>query len=162
MRYLGISPFGHWSRTWGPCRPATPKDSIRSELRGLQRARGVPEQHDGRLVANTDCHETPQNTTIRLFLTLPPVGPCFRRNFFSCGYGRGQNQTGLPNHDPKLTPAWLGGAIARFNATPLPGFCHWAGEPTGRQAAESPSRPPCKGVTKMVTFSLIWKVFGHV
>ena len=27
------------SRTWGPCRPASPKDSIRSELRGPQRAR---------------------------------------------------------------------------------------------------------------------------
>ena len=36
------------SRTWGPCRPASPKDSVRSELRGPQRARGVPGQHDGR------------------------------------------------------------------------------------------------------------------
>ena len=37
-------------------------------------------------------------------------------------------------------PARLGGAIARPNATHFPGVCHWASEPTGRQAAESPSR----------------------
>ena len=29
------------SRIWSPCRPASPKDSIRSELRGPQRARRV-------------------------------------------------------------------------------------------------------------------------
>ena len=45
----------------GARRSASPKDSIRSELRGLQRARGVPEQHDGRSVASTvvtKCHKT--------------------------------------------------------------------------------------------------------
>ena len=54
------------SRTWGPCRPASPKESIRSELRGPQRARGVPEQHDGRSVASTVYHETSKNVMIWL------------------------------------------------------------------------------------------------
>ena len=27
-----------------------------------------------------------------------------------------QNQTGLPNHNPKPTPAWLGGAMRRSHA----------------------------------------------
>ena len=41
----------------------------------------------------------------------PPVGPCFRRNFISCGVGSGQNQTGLPGPNPKPNPAWLGGWV---------------------------------------------------
>ena len=46
----------------------------------------------------------------------PAVGPCFRRNLVSCGYGRGQNQTGLPNRNSKPTPAWLSGAMRRSRA----------------------------------------------
>ena len=54
-------------------------------------------------------------------LTPPPVGPWFRRNFISrCPILR-QNQTGLPSHNPKPTPAWLGGGIARSDANPHPG-----------------------------------------
>ena len=56
------------SRTWGPSRPASPKGSIRSELRGPQRARRVPGQNDGKSIASTVCHETPQNATIWPFL----------------------------------------------------------------------------------------------
>ena len=42
------------SRTWASCRPANPEDSIRSELRGPQRARrGVPAQHVGKSAAIT-------------------------------------------------------------------------------------------------------------
>ena len=67
--------------------------------------------------------------------TPKPVGPYFLRNFISCGHGRGQNQTELPNHNPTPTPAWLGGAIARSNATPLPGLL-----PLGRRADGAPSR----------------------
>ena len=68
------------------------------------------------------------------YMDTPASGPCFRRNFISCGYGRGQNQTGLPNHNSKPIPAWLGGTIARSNATPLPRLL-----PLGRRADGAPS-----------------------
>ena len=48
--------------------------------------------------------------------TPPPVGPCFRRKLISCRPKLQQNQTGLPNHSPKPTPAWLGGAMRRSRA----------------------------------------------
>ena len=53
--------------------------------------------------------------------TPPAVGPWFRRNFISRCPKLQQNQTGLPNHNPKPTPAWLGGGIARSDANPHPG-----------------------------------------
>ena len=63
--------------------------------------------------------------------TPPAVGPCFRRNLISCGYGRGQNQTdvqtGLPfnrnptsQHQPGLVARSRGPAkIRRHGATPF-------------------------------------------
>ena len=51
----------------------------------------------------------------------PAVGPWCRRNFISRCPKLQQNQTGLPNHNPKPTPAWLGGGIARSDANPHPG-----------------------------------------
>ena len=52
-------------------------------------------------------------------VTTPPlVGPCFRLNLISWRPKPQQNQTGLPNHNLKPTPAWLGGggaAISRYN-----------------------------------------------
>ena len=65
----------------------------------------------------------------------PASRPCFRRNLISCRSKLRENQTGLPNHNPKPTPAWLGGAIARFSATPLPGRLR-----LGRRADGQPSR----------------------
>ena len=50
------------------------------------------------------------------FSTAGALGPGFRRNLVSCGYGRGQNQTGLPNRNPKPIPAWLSGAMRRSRA----------------------------------------------
>ena len=38
------------------------------------------------------------------------------------------------------SPAQLGGPIAHCDVTPVPFFSHWAGEPTSRHAAKSPSR----------------------
>ena len=58
-------------------------------------------------------HPQPTNP---LTQTPPPVGPCFRRNSVSCRPKLQQNQTGLPNHNPKPTPAWLGGAMRRSRA----------------------------------------------
>ena len=43
--------------------------------------------------------------------TPQDVGPCFRRNFIPRRPNLGKNQPGLPNHNPKPTPAWLGGWV---------------------------------------------------
>ena len=60
--------------------------------------------------------------------TPPAVGPCVRRNFISCGSYLDQSQTGLPNRNPKPTPAWLSGAIARSGRPKeeihIRGLCH--------------------------------------
>ena len=50
-------------------------------------------------------------------VTPPAVGPCFRRHLISCRPKLRQNETWLPNHNPKPTPAWLGGAMRRRGAT---------------------------------------------
>ena len=64
------------SRVWGPCRPVSPKGSIKaSHGRDSQQARGVPGQRDGRSAASTVCHETPQNAMIRpFFLATSEIG----------------------------------------------------------------------------------------
>ena len=67
--------------------------------------------------------------------TPPDVGPWCRRNFIPRRPNFRKNQTGLPDPNPKPTPAWLGGAIARSNATPLPGRL-----PLGQRADGPPSR----------------------
>ena len=41
--------------------------------------------------------------------TPPPVGPWCRRNFIPRRPNSAKNQTGLPDPNPKPTPAWLGG-----------------------------------------------------
>ena len=56
-----------------------------------------------------------------VLVTPPAVGPCFRRNFIPGRPNFAKKQTGLPNHNPKPTPAWLGGGIARSDANPHPG-----------------------------------------
>ena len=45
------------------------------------------------------------------FSTPQDVGPCFRRNFIPRRPNLGKNQPGLPNPNPKPTPAWLGGWV---------------------------------------------------
>ena len=67
--------------------------------------------------------------------TPPAVGPWCRRNFIPRRPNFRKKQTGLPDPNPKPTPAWLGGAIARSNATPLPGRL-----PLGQRADGPPSR----------------------
>ena len=67
--------------------------------------------------------------------TPPDVGPWCRRNFIPRRPNFRKKQTGLPDPNPKPTPAWLGGAIARSNATPLPGRL-----PLGQRADGPPSR----------------------
>ena len=39
-------------------------------------------------------------------VTPQDVGPCFRRNFIPRRPNLGKNQPGLPNPNPKPTPAW--------------------------------------------------------
>ena len=52
--------------------------------------------------------------------TPPVIGPFFRRKLVPYGYGRSQNETGLPNRNPTPTPVWLSAqwrdaAISRYN-----------------------------------------------
>ena len=70
----------------------------------------------------------------------PAVGPCFRRDLIPCRPKLRQNETGLPNHNAKPTPAWLSGAIARSNAAPLPGRL-----PLGWRADDG---PPSRQITE--------------
>ena len=55
-------------------------------------------------------HNTPQD-----------AGPWCRRNFISCRPILEQNQTWLPEPNPKPPPAGFGGGIAWFDANPHPG-----------------------------------------
>ena len=63
-------------------------------------------------------HESHPRTRVRRtcgglasLVTPQDVGPCFRRNFIPRRPNLGKNQPGLPNHNPKPTPAWLGGWV---------------------------------------------------
>ena len=54
------------SRTWGPCRPASPNTSSEASYEARNETEEcLGKQHDGRsVVASTVCHETPQNVMI--------------------------------------------------------------------------------------------------
>ena len=49
--------------------------------------------------------------------TPPAVGPWCRRNFIPRRPNFRKNQTGLPDPNPKPTPAWLSGSMRRRHAT---------------------------------------------
>ena len=62
------------SRTLGPCRPASPIAPSEASYEGRNELEECLD-NDGRSVASTVCHKTPQNATIRLFfLAISDVG----------------------------------------------------------------------------------------
>ena len=84
------------------------------------------------------------------YRTPPPVGPWCRRNLIPRRPNSAKNQTGLPGPNPKPTPAWLGG------------WMRWRHAITKKQPCLFVRFFTCSQNTKMATFSLISKVFGHV
>ena len=56
-------------------------------------------------------------SSIRGYLVVMSQTPWGRRNSISCRAKLRQHETGLPNHNPEPTPAWLGGAMPRRHAT---------------------------------------------
>ena len=85
-------------------------------------------------------HTPTVECTSGLPATTPDVGPWCRRDFIPRRPNFRNNQTGLPDPNPKPTPAWLGGAIARSNATPLPTSRLPGRLPLGQRADGPPSR----------------------
>ena len=110
----------------GPRRPRTSSHkgavmseeiaTARSAKAGGGTARGWRSELELCALTQPDLRVSPRNNAVegRVHSSTPPaVGPCVRRNLISCRPKPHKNETGLPNHNPKPTPAWLsGGAIA--------------------------------------------------
>ena len=80
----------------------------------------MKENPDGILLGPVTYPYPPKNITdlVPCKWTIPPdVGPGCRRNFIPRRSNLDQNQTGLPDPNPKPTPAWLGGWVRWRHAT---------------------------------------------
>ena len=84
---------GDWGSMYTPGR-----EVLRKSLRGRLRLVDL----SAPLKTIKFCGSKTKKIAIKDTPTPPAVGPCFRRSLVSCGYGRGQNETGLPNRNPNF------------------------------------------------------------